>query len=705
MNLERTTLLLLLLSVIALPACGGAPEPAPPPRGAYLGQTPPGTTPELFAPGIVSTRALELNAVFTPDGNELYFTRLIDNRETLMTTRRLDGAWTPPAVADFSGAFTDVDPFITRDGRRLYFSSSRPVDGSGESKDADLWYLERQAGGGWGEPVHLGEPNTEGKDDYYTSLSDDGTLYFSIFESKNAADIYRAARQEGGFGPAERVAGGISTEALEHDPLVAPDGSYLIFTSDRPGGYGSADLYISFAGADGSWTEPVNMGESINSANYEFCAMLSPDGEYLFFTSRNDIYWVDARVIEGLRPAGADRTEASAQKWPQDWPQWRGPGRDGQAPNPLSGGDWPAALEKEWAVEVGIGYSSPLVSGDSVYIFTRRDEEETLTALSLGSGRVLWRASYAAPYRVSSAARDHGKGPKSTPALSGGRIFTLGISGILSAFDAATGETIWRHDFGGRFGETSPSFGASMSPIVDGDRLFAHVGGSGDGAVLALDAATGEEIWSWAGAGPGYASPVIAEISGVRQLITQVETAVVGIDLETGRLLWNLPFETPWVQNVVTPVVEGDLLIYSGLDQGITAVRPTRSGNGWALDEAWSTTAASLYMSSPVVVGDRLCGFSHLRKGQHFCLSTADGELLWASKGRDGDNAALLTAGEWVFALTTDAQLIVYPAAAEQFAPVAGYEVATSPTWAHPVILPGRVLVKDELELTAYRVP
>lgn len=307
MSCKRATLVL-SLSVIALLACGGAPEPAQPLRGAYLGQTPPGMAPELFAPGIVSTRASELNAAFTPDGNELYFTRSIDGRETLMTTRRLDGVWTPPAIAGFSGAFTDVDPFITRDGRRLYFSSSRPVGdtgGTGESKDADLWYLERAEGGGWGEPVHLGGLNTEGKDDYYTSLSDDGTLYFSIFEADGAGDIYRARSQNGGFGPVERVEGGISTEASEHDPFVAPDGSYLIFTSDRPGGYGSADLHISFAGPDGSWTEPVNMGGSVNSAGYDFCAMLSPDGKYLFFTSRNDIYWVDAKLIEGLRPTGA----------------------------------------------------------------------------------------------------------------------------------------------------------------------------------------------------------------------------------------------------------------------------------------------------------------------------------------------------------------------------------------------------------------
>ena len=292
---------LLSLIAVVLSACGAPPEASEPLRGPYLGQTPPGTTPQLFAPGVVSTRALELNATFTPDGNELYFSRKIDGRNTLMTTVRVDDVWTPPVVASFSGTFADVDPFVTRDGRRLYFSSKRPVAGTGGSKDADLWYLERENEGAWGEPVHLGGLNTA-QDDYYTSVSDDGVLYFSIFGPSGSGDIYRAGEQDGGYGPAERVDHGISTEASEHDPFVAPDASYLIFTSDRQGGHGSGDLWVSFAAADGAWTEPVNLGESINTPEYEFCAMLSPDGRYLFFTSRNDIYWVDSEVIESLRP-------------------------------------------------------------------------------------------------------------------------------------------------------------------------------------------------------------------------------------------------------------------------------------------------------------------------------------------------------------------------------------------------------------------
>lgn len=303
----RGVILVLAMAATVLPSCGSASEPDEALRGPYLGQAPPGSSRETFAAGFVSTSARELNATFTPDGDELFFARRIDERMTLMVTRMEDGVWTEPAVAGFSGFFADVDPFVSRDGRRLYFSSKRPVEGGGKEKDADLWFVERQDGGGWGEPAHLGELATEGRDDYYTSVSEEGVLYFSIFDADRKGDIYRAREEDGGFGEAERVGAPISTAASEHDPFIAPDGSYLIFTSDRPGGRGSGDLWISFVGDDGSWGEPVNMG-AVNSAGYDFCAMLSPDSHYLFFTSSvgrdNDVFWVDAKVIEELRPAG-----------------------------------------------------------------------------------------------------------------------------------------------------------------------------------------------------------------------------------------------------------------------------------------------------------------------------------------------------------------------------------------------------------------
>ena len=149
-------------------------------------------------------------------------------------------------------------------------------------------------------------------------------------------------------------------------------------------------------------------------------------------------------------------------------------------------------------------------------------------ALDLASGRELWKQAYPVAYEMNPAATGHGKGPKSTPTLADGRLFTFGITGVLSAWDAADGRLLWRKSFESSHRATSPAFGAAMSPVVDGGRVIAHVGGDGDGELVALDAATGNALWSWKGDGPGYASPVVATFDGVRQVVTQSQNALVG---------------------------------------------------------------------------------------------------------------------------------------------------------------------------------
>src|SRR5687768_4161548 len=230
---------------------------------------------------------------------------------------------------------------------------------------------------------------------------------------------------------------------------------------------------------------------------------------------------------------------------------------------------WPAALTKRWEIAVGAGHSSPVVSGDRVILHARQGEKEITRAVALSTGKELWRDEYAAPYAVNSAARAHGAGPKSTPAVAAGRVFTFGIGGILSALDLKTGKLLWRTPPPALL----PDFGTAMSPIVDGPLVIAHMGGVNSGALTAFDAATGKTRWQWKGDGPAYASPVIATIGGTRHVITQTQKSIVSVDAASGALLWQTPFTTPYEQNSVTPVVSGDLVVYSGLDHGVTAVR------------------------------------------------------------------------------------------------------------------------------------
>jgi outer membrane protein assembly factor BamB len=393
--------------------------------------------------------------------------------------------------------------------------------------------------------------------------------------------------------------------------------------------------------------------------------------------------------------------------WPflcrsQDWPQWRGPSRDGIVLGFSEPKNWPERLTKKWEATVGIGHSSPVVVGRKVYLFARRKEDEVISCLDLETGKELWRDQYAVPYQMNPAATRHGKGPKSTPLVSNGRLYTLGITGILSCYDALSGKLRWRKDFASQFPSTSPYYGTAMSPAVDRGLLIAHLGGHDSGALIGFDAQTGEPRWSWKGDGPGYASPIVVELGGTRQVVTQSQKQLIGVSAADGALLWSIPFSTPYVQNVVTPVIHKEVLIFSGLNKGVMAVRLARKGSAWTPETVWENSEISFYMSTPVLHGDLLLGMSNRNKGQFVCLNALTGVQVWAGDTRQGENAALVKAGEKLFSLMTDAELIVSRITASGLEPLKRYTVAGSPTWAHPVIIGNLVLIKDESTLALW---
>jgi outer membrane protein assembly factor BamB len=382
----------------------------------------------------------------------------------------------------------------------------------------------------------------------------------------------------------------------------------------------------------------------------------------------------------------------------QDWPQWRGPNRDGGAPAISS--EWPKALKEEWKVTVGVGHSSPVVVNGKIFIFARQGEEETLLSLDAATGKEIWKSSQPISYQMNPAAASHGKGPKSTPVFYKGSIFTLGISGVLSAHDARTGKLKWRHEFSKQFPNTSPLYGTAMSPIVENGLVIAHVGGQDKGALIAFDAETGAVKWTNDADGPAYASPILVTLGGTRQIVTFIQKEFVGVDAANGKLLWRLPAKTQYDENSVTAISYKDTVIFPREGQGLTAIRLTKQSGEIVPQEIWNNKDNVLYLSTPVLQGSTLFGFSILKKGQFFALNADTGKTLWQSPGRMGENAAILNVGGSVFlALTNDANLIVLPVNAKGYAPSVQYTVANSPTWAHPIVTGNHILIKDETTL------
>jgi outer membrane protein assembly factor BamB len=374
----------------------------------------------------------------------------------------------------------------------------------------------------------------------------------------------------------------------------------------------------------------------------------------------------------------------------QDWPQWRGPSRDGSAAFSVPT-SWPESLKEKWKVEVGSGYATPLLVGDRLYVFTRQGEEEVLQALDADSGEPLWRSSYGAPFEMNPATRRHGPGPKSTPAFRDGRLFTLGMSGIVTAFDAASGKILWQKGPP----PSGPLFHTATSPLVDGALVILHVGGHGNGALTAFDSATGEVRWSWNGDGPAYGSPMIFELAGLRQVVTFTQENFVGVSAATGELLWRRPFVTPSTTTSQTPLLYDGTILQTGRANGVTRFQVVRQGAEIVTEDLWHTDEVSLHMTNGVVLEGVLYGLSHLNSGQYFALDLDNGKVLWVSEARQAENASLVRAGDTILSLEDDGELVVLRKSRVAFEPLKRYEVASSATWAQPALSGNRLFIKD----------
>jgi len=329
---------ILLAALLLLTACN-QPEKTPKsdsteqktmPQGPFFGETA-SDVPTILAPGFISTNLNELNGMFGPGGNEFFFSIDAprgDFRSIVYCEMDDSGTWSEVKIAPFSGVYSDVDPMFTPQGDRIYFCSNRPRPDGSTRTDYDIWQVNRE-GDTWGEPIHLGENLNTSRNDWYCSSTNEGKLYYATWDPERNTDDILSAEAENDYQPVN-IGTGVNTGSAEFDPFIAPDESYLIFSSYRNSGFGNADLYISFNLGD-KWSEAVNLGENINSTGKDYCPWVSSDGKYLFFTSMRvenpykemenitvevlrdkmqsmdnglgNVYWVKADFIQALRPA------------------------------------------------------------------------------------------------------------------------------------------------------------------------------------------------------------------------------------------------------------------------------------------------------------------------------------------------------------------------------------------------------------------
>ncbi len=372
-----------------------------------------------------------------------------------------------------------------------------------------------------------------------------------------------------------------------------------------------------------------------------------------------------------------------------DWPQWRGVNRDGKATGFKSPEKWPPQLTQKWKVVVGIGDSSPALVGDKLYVFGRQESDEVVQCLEAGSGKQVWENRYPAAHVVTGPPARH-PGTRSSPTVAQGKVFTLGVGGILSCLDARDGKLLWRKQSAEDYLGIPYKSDTGMSPLVTDGMCLVHLGIKTNGAMIAFDLTTGAPKWKWDIDGPAFSSPVVMTVQGTKQLVTLTAKYVVGLNLADGKLLWKVPYEAAQGNNT-TPIIDGQTVIYAGQGKGTFAIKISGSGGDFSVTPLWTNKSLAPRFTTPVMKDGFLYGYS----GHFYCEDPRTGATLWEDTVNRGNNGALVDAGAVIFATTVNSELAVFRPSEKEYEELARFKVADTEVWAHPVLAGKRVFVRD----------
>lgn len=426
------------------------------------------------------------------------------------------------------------------------------------------------------------------------------------------------------------------------------------------------------------------------------------------------------------------RTKESRQAVPADvgggnWPGWRGPQSRGHIEAAELPEVWPEQAPKpSWHFPLGTGWSSPIESGGVVYVTDRKDGTERVFALNAETGEEIWQHTNPVDFDPHQVGRRHGNGPKSTPVVSEGKVYSLGIAGWLQCLDAASGREIWNvnlprefgaHEplprgrafvngtenvivpIGGGEGAPVPLFGYTGSLVVSSKQLIVPVGGANGGTITSFDKATGKVLWKSLHENVSYSSPIVATLAGVTQVVVMTGPRVVGLDVKDGRLLWSFPYQISYDESIGTPAVAGDLVLITGYSRPLTALEISREGDDVEMHERWTSRVLSSYVSSVVCDGDYVYGMND--GGELACLRLTDGSVMWRG-GNHGTYCSPIVAGDELLGLNEFGELLIFSSSPAEYREIAKLELAQSDTWTMPAVVGSRIYIRSAAGVSCF---